>query len=65
MTTPQKTLQAAFYTNDTGKRPVRDWLLELPPEDRKAIGEDIATLEFCWPIGQPNAWLCEEDTKDA
>jgi phage-related protein len=25
----------------------------LLPEDRKAIGEDIATLEFCWPIGKP------------
>jgi hypothetical protein len=26
---------------------------ELTPEVRKAIGEDIATLEFCWPIGMP------------
>ncbi|WP_245978595.1 type II toxin-antitoxin system RelE/ParE family toxin [Allostella humosa] len=27
--------------------------MELEPEDRKAIGEDIATLEFCWPVGMP------------
>lgn len=53
MNTPAKILQAAFYTTDTGKRPVRDWLMELTPEDRKAIGEDIATLEFCWPVGKP------------
>ncbi|BBK29689.1 phage-related protein [Stella humosa] len=53
MTVPRKTLQAAFYTTDTGRRPVREWLMELEPEDRKAIGEDIATLEFCWPVGMP------------
>lgn len=53
MNTPAKILQAAFYTTDTGKRPVREWLMELSPEDRKTIGEDIATLEFCWPVGKP------------
>ena len=53
MNTPAKILQAAFFTTDTGKRPVREWLMELEPEDRKAIGEDIATLEFCWPVGKP------------
>ena len=50
---PRKVLQAAFFMSETGKRPVRDWLMELTPEDRKVIGEDIATLEFCWPIGKP------------
>ena len=50
---PTKILQAAFYMTDSGKRPVREWLMELTPEDRKAIGEDIATLEFCWPVGKP------------
>lgn len=53
MATPQKILQAAFYVTDTGKRPVREWLMELAPEDRKSIGEDIATLEFSWPVGKP------------
>lgn len=53
MMRPQKILQAAFFVSETGKRPVRDWLMELTPEDRKTIGEDIATLEFCWPIGKP------------
>jgi phage-related protein len=49
----QKKLQAAFYKSDSGKRPVRDWLMEFSADDRKAIGEDIATLEFCWPVGKP------------
>ena len=53
MSTPQKVLQAALYVSGTGKRPVREWLMELAPEDRKTIGEDIATLEFCWPVGKP------------
>lgn len=53
MAGPQKVIQAAFYVNGTGKRPVREWLMELAPEDRKTIGEDVATLEFCWPIGKP------------
>lgn len=53
MNRPRKILQAAFFVTGTGRRPVRDWLMELPPQDRKTIGEDIATLEFCWPIGKP------------
>jgi phage-related protein len=53
MSRPTKILQAAFYASSTGKRPVREWLMELAPEDRKSIGEDIATLEFCWPVGMP------------
>lgn len=53
MIAPKKILQARFYKSKTGKEPVRDWLLKLAKEDRKAIGEDIATLEFSWPIGKP------------
>lgn len=36
-----KRLPAHFYRLDSGKEPVREWLKELEPEDRKAIGEDI------------------------
>ncbi|CAH0339921.1 type II toxin-antitoxin system RelE/ParE family toxin [Rhizobium sp. CECT 9324] len=50
---PAKILQAVFYVSASGRRPVREWLLDLSPQDRKSIGEDIATLEFCWPIGMP------------
>jgi phage-related protein len=30
-----------------------DWLRGLPPEDRRVIGADLATLQFGWPIGMP------------
>lgn len=53
MRKPAKTLQAFFYVTEAGKRPVREWLMEMSPEDRRSIGEDIATLEFCWPVGMP------------
>jgi phage-related protein len=44
---------ARFYRSDTGREPVREWLKDLEPEDRKAIGEDIKDVEFSWPIGLP------------
>lgn len=46
-------LQVVFYQTDSGKEPVRDWLKELNREDRKAIGEDIKTVQFGWPLGMP------------
>jgi hypothetical protein len=48
-----KRLPARFYRLDSGKEPVREWLKELEPGDRKAIGEDIKEVEFPWPIGMP------------
>ena len=48
-----KQLPARFFESDTGRVPVRDWLLELSGKDRKAIGDDIRTAEFGWPIGMP------------
>src|ERR1017187_4454189 len=32
-----KRLPARFYRSDTGREPVREWLKDLQPEDRKAI----------------------------
>lgn len=29
------------------------WLRSLPAEDRRAIGVDLATVQFGWPIGMP------------
>jgi len=48
-----KRLPARFFESDTGRAPVRDWLLSLSPEDRKIIGDDIRTAEFGWPVGMP------------
>ena len=49
-----KRVPAIFYRTESGREPVREWLLSLPfPDDRKRIGEDIKTIEFGWPIGMP------------
>ncbi len=37
----------------SGREPVRDWLKELPSEDRRIVGEDIKDVEFAWPLGLP------------
>ncbi len=44
---------ARFFESEKGRIPVREWLLEPTNEDRKAIGDDIRTAEFGWPIGMP------------
>jgi hypothetical protein len=36
-----------------GADPVLDWLWGLPPDDLRAIGTDLATVQFGWPIGMP------------
>jgi phage-related protein len=46
-------IRVAFFRLDSGGEPVRDWLKDLPKEQRKAIGEDVKTLQFMWPIGMP------------
>lgn len=48
-----KRLPARFFQSNTGNQPVRDWLLSLSEQDRKAVGDDIRTAEFGWPIGMP------------
>ena len=48
-----KRLPARFYKNENGREPVREWLKELPPEDRRILGEAIKDVEFAWPLGLP------------
>jgi phage-related protein len=48
-----KKVPAIFYRTEAGGEPVREWLKNLPLEDRKRIGEDIKTVEFGWPVGMP------------
>jgi phage-related protein len=48
-----KKIRAAFYANASGNEPVRNWLKDLPTVERKALGEDIAAVEFTWPVGMP------------
>lgn len=49
-----KKLSARFYETDTGRKPVREWILELPDADRRLVGKDIQKVEFGWPIGRPH-----------
>lgn len=48
-----KKLDAVFFRSETGAEPVRNWLKELSKADKKAIGEDIQTVQFGWPLGMP------------
>jgi phage-related protein len=48
-----KKIAARFYETANGRRPVREWLLDLAKDDRRIIGKDIQKVEFGWPIGMP------------
>lgn len=52
MPSPQKLL-AVFYRSAAGSEPVREWLKNLPKDDKRTIGEDIAYVQYKWPIGKP------------
>ncbi|MGB8355289.1 MAG: type II toxin-antitoxin system RelE/ParE family toxin [Chthoniobacteraceae bacterium] len=49
----ERPLPVIFYRSGTGREPVRDWLKDLPGEERKMIGTDIKTVQFRWPLGMP------------
>lgn len=47
-------LSVRFFCTAKGTEPVRDWLIEqVSPGARKAIGADIKTVQFGWPVGMP------------
>src|SRR5258707_173286 len=48
-----KKISARFYATPGGRRPVREWLLGIARDDRRAIGADVQKVEFGWPIGMP------------
>jgi len=52
MPVPQR-LDAVFFRTKSGGEPVREWLKALPKKQRRTIGEDIAYVQFKWPIGKP------------
>jgi phage-related protein len=43
-----KPLPLAFWRSAGRREPVRDWLKNLPREDKRTIGRDIG-----WPVGLP------------
>lgn len=50
-----------FYHGVSGREPVRVWLKQLDPTDRKQIGEDLYTLQLGWPLGMPLARKLKPD----
>ena len=48
-----KPIPLRFWKSTSGREPVRDWLNELPREDQKTIGRDLAKLQVGWPVGMP------------
>ena len=46
-------LNVFFFRSGSGSEPVREWLKSLPTAYKKAIGADIKTVQFGWPIGMP------------
>lgn len=47
-------LNAVFYRTEAGREPVREWLRCLSKGDRQIIGEDIAYVQYKWPVGKPH-----------
>lgn len=58
---PQPILEVRFFRTEAGNEPVREWLKSMTREDRRAIGEDIKTAQFGWPIGMPLIRKLEKD----
>lgn len=46
-------LKVTFYRTASGNEPVRDWLKGIDRPSRKAVGEDIKTAQYGWPVGMP------------
>ena len=51
MTAPKLTVR--FFRTLQDNEPVREWLKALPAAERRAIGEEIRTVQFGWPLGMP------------
>ena len=46
-------LRVVFYRTASGREPVREWLRDLDRNARRAIGGDIKTVQYGWPLGMP------------
>ena len=53
MTPMTPVLEVRFFKTNADSEPVREWLKSLSAQDRKAIGEDVKTVQFGWPLGMP------------
>lgn len=53
MTDTPAVLRVKFFRTEAGNEPVREWLADLPREQRRQVGTDIKTVQLGWPIGMP------------
>lgn len=53
MSPPPQKMLLIFYATEAGNEPVREWLTNLPPENRKAIGLDLMRVQYRWPVRMP------------
>jgi len=56
-----KVLTVYFYKSSAGNEPVRDWLKQRSPDEKKVIGEDIKAVEYSWPVGYPQVVKLDKD----
>jgi phage-related protein len=57
----EKTVTVYFFKFPSGNEPVRDWLKQRTPQEKKAIGEDIKAVEYSWPVGYPQVRKLDND----
>ena len=48
-----KKIPLIFFRTLTGTEPVREWLRQLPRQERCAIGMDLLRAQWRWPVGMP------------
>jgi phage-related protein len=49
----RKMTPVRFYATAGGAEPVLDWIRGLESDDRRRIGQDLANVQYGWPIGMP------------
>lgn len=50
---PLQKIPLVFFRTEAGNEPVREWLKDLPPVERQAIGKDLLRAQWRWPAGMP------------
>lgn len=53
MVSAAEAIPVVFWRSAGGAEPVREWLQELPQDDRRVIGYDLRLLQIGWPIDMP------------
>jgi phage-related protein len=49
----QPVLLVVFFRTEAGNEPVKQWLKDMNRVDRKAVGGDVKTAQYGWPLGMP------------